>query len=225
MKNVMAFIVSYSLLTPCFLLSIEDFTLSIKDQEAVQEAEYEVKRVVCETLYKDNEFTMLLKSKLTNNLTFQHNLEPALNILAALEAKLAAGESSAPRTAKFGAKKPIWNIYFTSDLPITWPSYFALLQSTCSMIFMHLDYRSVTSLAKDKQLHCYHCKSTNHNQPHCTFASIVGWFTNAAKTDKIEETAKFVASNKPLRGSNTTDRCCGYSRGRGRGFSGRSATY
>lgn len=106
-----AFIVPYTPPTPRFFLSIEGFTLSIRDAPAIQEAEHEVRRVVRTTFRENEEIASLLKSKLINDGTSQHNLEPALNILGSVEVKLAAEESTAPRTQKFGAKKPIWNIF------------------------------------------------------------------------------------------------------------------
>ena len=224
-KDVTAFIVPYSPPTPRFLLSIEGFTLSIKDQEVIQEAEQVVTRIVQESLSRDESFVSLLKSKLTDNPTSQHNPEPALNIIAALEIRLAVGEGAAPRTSKFGAKKPTWNIYFANDPHVTWHGYFAILQATHTMTFIDLDYGTATPLAKDNQLHCYNCKGADYNQSHCAYTNLAKWFTNTIDVDKIEETAEFAASSKPTRGGNNTDRRRGPPRGRGRGFGGGGAIH
>ncbi|KAG6866601.1 hypothetical protein C0993_007496, partial [Termitomyces sp. T159_Od127] len=94
-KEATAFIIPYSPSVPCFLCSIEGFTLSVKDAVAVLEAEYEATRIVREALSRNKDFVKLLKSKLNNDTTSQHNIDPALAIIEVMKVKLAASEVEA----------------------------------------------------------------------------------------------------------------------------------
>ncbi|KAG6886769.1 hypothetical protein C0992_002450 [Termitomyces sp. T32_za158] len=223
-KEASAFIIPYSPPVPSFLCSIEGFTLSIKDPEAVHEAEFEATRIVRATLVRNEAFVTLIKSKLNDDNTSQHNLEPALTIIETLRVKLAAGESTVIRTTKFGTKKPIWNIYFAKTPPIDWVDYFTILMATRSLSFVDMDYGCATPITEDNRMHCFNCKGADHNQMSCKYAKLEGWFHNSAANDKIEETAKFASSSRIPRGGGP-DKRRGLPRGRGRGFGGRNINY
>ncbi|KAG6886873.1 hypothetical protein C0992_001894 [Termitomyces sp. T32_za158] len=220
-KDASAFIIPYTPPVPRFLCSIEGFTLSIKDATAVHKAELEAMRIVRETLRGNETFVTLLKGRLGNDETSQHNLEPALAIIGAIDVKLAAGEEAIVRTTRFGTKKPTWNVYFAQTPPIDWADYFAVLMATQNMTFVDMDYGLASPVSEDNRLHCFNCKGADHDQPNCEYAKLEGWFHSTAANEKIEETAEFASSSKHARGGGGTDRRRGFPRGRGRGFGGR----
>ncbi|KAG6897316.1 hypothetical protein C0992_002492 [Termitomyces sp. T32_za158] len=207
--EVSAFILPYSPPLPLFLCTLEGFTLSIRSQEAVLEAEECATAIVRKTLLENEDIIALLKSKLINDTTSQYNLEPATNIISALEVLLVKGEDAVDRAAQNRPRKPLWNVFFKRPPPITWPNYFVLLQHVRNIRFIDMDHGSASPVEEENRLHCFNCKGADHNPAQCSFATLVGWHGNKAP-EKIEESAEFASSNRKERfhagGGNRNDR-------------------
>ncbi|KAG6874778.1 hypothetical protein C0992_006585 [Termitomyces sp. T32_za158] len=112
-----AFILPYNPPLSGFLCTIEGFTLSIRNQDAVHESENTATEIVRKTLLENEVLINLLKSKLTNDDTSQHNLEPATKIISLLEVKLAKGEEAIDRSTSYKPRKPLWNVFFQRPPP------------------------------------------------------------------------------------------------------------
>ncbi|KAG6896828.1 hypothetical protein C0992_005783 [Termitomyces sp. T32_za158] len=204
-----AFILPYNPPLPSFLCTLEGFTLSIRNLEAIQEAEECATDIVRKTLLDNEDVVTLLKSKLIDDTTSQYNLEPATEILAAIVVLLAKGEDKADRATQNKPRKPLWNVFFKKPPPVTWTNYFVLLQHVRNIKFVDMDYGSATPVEEEHRLHCFNCKGADHNPAQCSFATLVGWFGNKAP-EKIEESAEFATSTRNERpymgGGNRNDR-------------------
>ncbi|KAG6875615.1 hypothetical protein C0992_003088, partial [Termitomyces sp. T32_za158] len=215
-----AFFLPYSPAVPRFLCTIEGFTLSVKDADAIRESEDEVTRIVRDTLLSNDAFIALLKGKLIGDTTSTHNMELATSIISTLEIHFSKPEVLANAHARSTPTKPLWNIYSRNDLPVTWTSYFLLLQGLCSVTFDDMDYGSATLVAEAHRLHCFNCKGANHEQFNCAYATLDGWYANVNVEAQIEETAEFAPSKKNYR-DNRNDQRRGPPRRGGRGNGGR----
>ncbi|KAG6897031.1 hypothetical protein C0992_004559 [Termitomyces sp. T32_za158] len=190
-----AFFLPYNPPTPCFLCTVEGFTLSIKTPEAIVASENIATDIVRRTL-TDNEATIaLIKSKLIGDTTSQHNYDPATTIVHTLEVKLARGEETIDRAAIARPRKPLWNIFFRQPPPLSWTNYFVLLQHIRDINFIDMDYGNATLVDKSFRLHCHNCKGADHNPAHCAYSTLEGWYGNGA-AEKVEETAEFATSSR-----------------------------
>lgn len=196
--EAMAFILPYVPQLLRLLCTIEGFTLSIQSPEAISKSEYIATQITRKTLLADETLISLLKSKLIGDDTSQHDTTLATDILGNVEAKLAAGEDSVDRSERFRSRKPLWNILFRTPPPITWTSFFIILQHIRSKSFIDMDYGSAMPVDEEKCLHCFNCKSADHNPTNCTFSTLEGWYGDKA-TAKVEETAEFASSTRPQR--------------------------
>ncbi|KAG6875531.1 hypothetical protein C0992_003460 [Termitomyces sp. T32_za158] len=77
-----AFILPYNPPLPGFLCTVEGFTLSIRNQEAIHESEATTTEIIRRTLLNNEALISLLKGKLVEDDTSQHNLEPATRIIS-----------------------------------------------------------------------------------------------------------------------------------------------
>lgn len=68
--------------------------LSIQNKKAIKEAEEMATTIIKKALSEDKALVGLLKSRLIDDATFQHNLDPAINIIMSLKVKLMRGEES-----------------------------------------------------------------------------------------------------------------------------------
>ncbi|KAG6879309.1 hypothetical protein C0992_003636 [Termitomyces sp. T32_za158] len=204
-----AFILPYNPPLPKFLCTLEGFTLSIKSPEAILEAQESATEIVRRTLSEDETLLNLLKGKLVDDNTSQHNLDPAANIVLAIKVTLAKGEDTVDRANTTRLRKPLWNVFFNNPPPVTWTSYFVILQHIRSIKFVDMDYGSATLMDEENRLHCYNCKGADHNPAQCGFTTLERWYGNKA-AEKIQETAEFVSSSKNERtrfvGGNRNDR-------------------
>lgn len=87
-----AFFLTYIPAAPCFLCTIEGFTLSVKDQKSIQESEEEVMRIVKNILSTNDMFIALLKSKLVDDITLQHNMNPVTDMIMHIEVRFSKPE-------------------------------------------------------------------------------------------------------------------------------------
>ena len=111
------FMLPYTPALPHFLCTIEGFTMSIQDKEAIVVAEEVVTNIVQKTFETNKTLIMLIKSHLINNKTSQHNPDPVRDIIRALEVELTRGEDTVEQSATTYLKKPRWNIFkLTSPL-------------------------------------------------------------------------------------------------------------
>lgn len=216
-----AFIVPYHPPVPRFLCTIEGFTLSIRSPEAISDSETEVTRIVKRTLSENEAAVALLKSKIQNDETSQHNMEPALGIIETIDARLAKDEDTIQRTMRIGAKRALWNLLFRQAPPISWASYFVFLQSIREMTFIDMDHGSARLVGEEHRFHCFNCKGADHSPAQCKFTKMEDWYGNKA-TEKVEETAEFATASHPgsssdhYRGRNERrGGWGGYGRGRG----------
>lgn len=122
-----AFFLPYSLLVSKFLCTIKGFILSVKDMPMIRELEEEATCIIRDTLLSENPFIDLLKSKLTNNLTLQHDVELATSIISSIEILFSKPEILETSPIKKIMRKTLWNVYCWRPLLVTWPSYFLLL--------------------------------------------------------------------------------------------------
>ncbi|KAH0589178.1 hypothetical protein J132_09037 [Termitomyces sp. J132] len=189
MAEATAFFLPYSPAVPRFLCTIEGFTLSVKDADAIWESEDEVTCIVRDSLLSNDAFIALLKSKLIGDTTLIHNMKPATSIISTLAIHFSKPEVLANAHVRLTPTKPLWNIYSRDDLPVMWTSYFLLLQSLCSVTFDDMDYGSATLVAEAHRLHCFNCKGADHEQFNCAYATLDGWYANANTEARIEETA------------------------------------
>ncbi|KAH0590080.1 hypothetical protein H2248_000256 [Termitomyces sp. 'cryptogamus'] len=220
MVEATAFFLPYSPAVPRFLCTIEGFTLSIKDADAIWESEDKVTRIVRDSLLSNDAFIALLKSKLIGDTTLIHNMELATSIISTLVIHFSKLEVLANAHVRLMPTKPLWNIYSRDDLPVMWTSYFLLLQSLCSVTFDDMDYGSATLVAEARRLHCFNCKGADHEQFNCAYATLDGWYANTNTEAQIEETAEFAPSKKNYR-DNRDDHRRGPPRRGGRGNGGR----
>ncbi|KAG6876121.1 hypothetical protein C0992_000884 [Termitomyces sp. T32_za158] len=195
MPEASAFILPYNPPLPRFLCMLEGFTLSIQTPEARLEAKEMVTEIVQRALFGDEVLITLLKGKLIDDDTSQHNFSPATDILRTIEVKLAKGEDMAERAPATKHRKPLWNVFFRCPPPISWMSYFILLQHLRNTKFIDLDYGSATLTDEENRLHCNKCKGANHNPTHCSFGTLDGWYGNQSK-DKVEESLEFALSDR-----------------------------
>ncbi|KAG6877096.1 hypothetical protein C0992_010861 [Termitomyces sp. T32_za158] len=193
-----AFFLPYTPPLLSFLCTIEGFTLSIRNAEAIIDLEDIATGIVCKTLTEDETIVTLLKGRIIGDAMSQHNTEPAKSIIQKLMVKLARGESEVERSAGSRPRKPLWNIFFKRPPPITWTSYFIFLQHIRNTKFVDMDCGSVTLVDEESRMHCFNCKGANHNPKHCEYKALKGWFGNAA-APQIEETAEFASSSRNKR--------------------------
>ncbi|KAG6874526.1 hypothetical protein C0992_007639 [Termitomyces sp. T32_za158] len=215
-----AFFLPYNPPTPSFLCSIEGFTLSIKTPEAVIESEDTAMEIVRKTLVENELTVAFIKSKLTNDITSQHNHDPATELIRTLKVKLGAGEESVDRSLTSKPRKPVWNLFFRQSPPLSWTSYFLLLQHIREIRFIDMDYGSATLVDKRFRLHCSNCKGADHNPTQCAFTTVEGWYGNK-EANKAEETAEFVSVSRGEKhrnfDKNRNERRADNWRGNGRG--------
>lgn len=115
-------------------------------------------------------------------------------------------EELVDRTAMGRPQRLTWNVFFRHPPPLTWTSYFTIIQHIKDTKFLDMDCGSATLVDEKFRLHCYYCKGADHNPQHCTYISVEGWYGNKA-AGKIEETVEFMTSNR-------NDRDFGNDRGR-----------
>ncbi|KAG6895223.1 hypothetical protein C0992_002505 [Termitomyces sp. T32_za158] len=190
-----AFFLPYNPPTPVFLCSIEGFTLGIRTKDAINESEDIATTIVRKTLSESEPTVAFIKSKLLDDDTSQHNHDPALEIIRTLEVRLGKGEETVDRSATSKPRKPLWNIFFQHTPPLSWTSYFMLLQHIRDLKFVDMDCGSAALVDERFRLHCSSCKGADHNPSQCEYTAVEGWYGNR-ETDKVEETAEFVSSGR-----------------------------
>lgn len=187
------FILPYIPPLSSFLCTVKGFTLSICNQSAIQNSEDTITKIIWRTLLNNKTLVALLKAKLLDDGTSQHNLKPAINIILTLKAGLARGEEMVDHVASYKSRKPLWNVFFRSLPPITWTSYFVILQHLWEIHFVDIDCGSAVLVEEEHHMHCFNCKGADHNPIQCEFITLEGWYSHKA-TDKVEETAEFVTT-------------------------------
>lgn len=116
------FILPYNPPLPSFLCTVEGFTLSIQNQSAIRDSEDTATEIIRRNLLNNEALVNLLKGKLLDDGTSQHNLEPAISIISTLRVELARGEETVDHMASYKPRRPLWNVFFRSSPPITWMS-------------------------------------------------------------------------------------------------------
>lgn len=104
--------------------------------------------IVRRVLSKSKALIMLVKNKLTDDGTSQHNTAPAMELLQAIEVELAKREDAVNCSASSKLKKSLWNVFFQQMPSITWTDYFTILQYIQNMTFVDMDCRSAQLVDK-----------------------------------------------------------------------------